>query len=59
MLHIKFKYQDKYTKPGYWSYCEGDFTSLQDALKWYGFDGTDPDCICYEVLSVSEKIKKL
>lgn len=43
MKRIKFRYKDKYTKPGQWS--------EQECIKFYGLDQPDVE---YEIVSVEE-----
>lgn len=50
MLHIKFRYKDKYTR-GEWSYQECYVSSLNECIKLYGL-GIDTDD--YEILSVEK-----
>ena len=49
MLHIKFKYRDKYTN-GDWSYQECTMPSVRECIEWYGL-GVDCE---YEIISVEE-----
>ena len=51
MLHIKFKYQDEYTK-GEWSYQECYVNSIQECISFYGLN----DCR-YEILSVEKVVE--
>lgn len=49
MLHIKFKYKDRYTN-GKWSEQECFMTSVGECIKFYGL-GIDCE---YKIISVEE-----
>lgn len=49
MLHIKFKYKDKYTN-GKWNTQECTCSSVQECIKFYGL-GIDCE---YEIISIEE-----
>lgn len=51
MLHIKFRYQDEYTKPGCWSEQECTMSSVQECIKFYGLDQPD---VTYQIVEVKE-----
>lgn len=49
MKRIKFRYKDKYTKPGQWSEQECVLESVKECIKFYGLDQTDVE---YKIVSV-------
>ena len=51
MLRIKFKYQDRYTKPGEWSEQECVVSSLAECKELYGLDQPDVE---YEIIKIEE-----
>ena len=51
MKRIKFKYKDKYTKPGQWSEQECVMESVRECIKFYGLDQPDVE---YKIVSVEE-----
>jgi len=52
MLHIKFKYKDKYTK-GNWNTQECHVSSISECIRIYGLEESDVE---YEILEVKEDI---
>lgn len=51
MKRIKFRYEDKYTKPGQCSEQECVMESVRECIKFYGLDQPDVE---YEIVSVEE-----
>lgn len=49
MLHIKFRYKDRYTR-GEWNTQECTMSSIEECIKVYGL-GVDCE---YEIVSVEE-----
>ena len=37
MKHFYFRYIDIYSN-GQWSYTDGVFSSIEEAIEWYGFN---------------------
>ena len=48
MLHIKFRYKDKFTAPGKWSEQECVTESLKKCKEFYGLDQLDVE---YQIIS--------
>ena len=51
MKRIKFRYKDKYTKPGHWSEQECVASSIKECKDFYGLDQPDVE---YQIISVEE-----
>lgn len=51
MVHIKFKYRDKYCKIGKFNTQECTVRSIEECIKIYGLDQSDVE---YEIISEKE-----
>lgn len=51
MLHIKFRYRDRFTMLGKWSEQECTTKSLHECIKFYGLDQKDVE---YQIISIKE-----
>lgn len=51
MKRIKFRYKDKYTKPGQWSEQVAVMSSVKECIEFYGLNQPD---VTYQIVEVKE-----